>query len=73
MIDPRFLNVLEWTDRMAQLLDFPVYRLIDPDAWADWARYVQSFPSISVFNPPDPAQFADWREWAERFNQAVEL
>lgn len=73
MIDPRFLDVLEWTDRMALLLPFPVFKLGEENRWRDWARYVQSFPQISIFNPPVPDYFEDWREWATRFNQTVEL
>lgn len=73
MIDPRDMTVLNWTDRMAQLLPFPVYKLLDPDGWRHWAHYVMSYPSISTFNPPSPEEYSDWREWAIRFNQVVVL
>ncbi len=73
MIDPRYMNVLEWTDRMAEILPFPVYRLFDPEEWRAWARNLIQYPQVSVFNPPDPDQFNDWERWAERFNQVVEL
>lgn len=73
MIDPRYMNVLEWTDRMAEILPFPAVRLLDPEEWRNWARNLIQYPQISGFNPPDPDQFNDWEQWAERFNQTVEL
>lgn len=73
MIDPRFMSVLEWTDRMSASLPFPALRLFDPVKWREWARNTIQYPQVSVFNPPDPDQFEEWREWAERFNQVVEL
>jgi hypothetical protein len=73
MIDPRYMNVFEWTDRMAEILSFPVFRFFDPEDWRAWARNLIQYPQISVFNPPDPDQFNDWELWAERFNQVVEL
>lgn len=73
MIDPRHLNVIQWTDRMAATLPFPVLRLLDPEEWRGWARNLIQYPQISAFNPPDPEFFVDWEQWAERFNQIVEL
>ena len=72
MIDPRFMDVVEWTDRMAMDLPFVSERLLDADEWRSWARNVIRYPQISIFNPPDPDFFEDWRKWAERFNQIVE-
>lgn len=73
-IDPRYLDVLEWTDRMALLLtSIPTYKLADAALWREWADFVQSFPQIASFNPPNPHMFEDWREWATRFNQVVVL
>jgi hypothetical protein len=71
VIDPRFMNVLQWTDRMAETLPFPVYRLLDEDEWRAWARNLIQYPQVSALNPPDPEYFVGWQEWAERFNQAV--
>lgn len=73
MIDPRYMTVVEWTDRMAETLPFPAFRLLDPEDWRSWARNLIQYPQVSVFGPPNPDQFEDWREWAERFNQVVEL
>lgn len=74
MIDPRYMDVIEWTDRMAANLPFPVNRLLDPEEWQGWARNLIQYPQISAFNPPDPGTFQGWQEWAERFNQVtVEL
>lgn len=72
MIDPTQMGVIEWTDRMAQLLPdvLPVklYREVD---WKAWAWHVVQSATISQRNPPNPEQFGDWREWAYRFNNAV--
>lgn len=73
MIDPRYMDVVEWTDRMAQILPFTVSRLLDEALWQDWAFKLVQEPQIAAYNPPSPAQFTDWREWAERLNQVVPL
>ena len=67
------MDVIQWTDRMAETLPFPVNRLLDPDEWRAWARNLIQYPQVSAFNPPDPEQFVDWQIWAVRFNQTVEL
>lgn len=74
-IDPRALNVIEWTDAMAlQLRGFSQPpRLDDPKDWQGWALVVIQSPRIAASDPPSPLPFADWREWAMRFNQAVHL
>lgn len=73
MIDPRYMDVVEWTDRVAATLPFPVNRLFDEVDWREWARNLIQYPSVSRFNPPDPEHFVAWQQWAERFNQVVEL
>lgn len=73
MIDPRGLDVVEWTDRMAAILPFPVVRLFDPDEWRAWAYNLIKYPIVSQLSPPDPNLFEDWMEWAERFNEITGL
>lgn len=75
IIDPRDLNVVEWTDYMATELEgySTPPRLDDPTQWRGWALIVCQSPRIASFNPPNPMQFADWRDWAQRFSQAVTL
>lgn len=75
MIDPRGLNVTDWTDFMTfPLLGFSTPpRLDDPKKWQAWALVVIQSPRIAARNPPNPLLFIDWREWAERFNQIVDL
>lgn len=67
------MDVIEWTDRMAETLPFPVYRLFKAVDWRAWARNLIQYPTVSKFSPPDPDEFEDWQQWAERFNQVVEL
>lgn len=67
------MDVIQWTDRMAETLPFPVYRLLDPQEWRSWARNLIQYAQVSKFNPPNPDSFEDWREWAERYNNTVEL
>lgn len=72
MIDPRGMSVIEWTDRMAQLLpNITPLKLYRPEDWRVWARHVLQSTSISRYNPPNPDQFEDWTLWADRFNQTV--
>lgn len=72
-IDPRGLNVIDWTDSMI----FPLLDLATPpklnneDEWQHWALQVIQSPMLSNLNPPDPRHFDDWREWAIRFNQQL--
>jgi hypothetical protein len=75
IIDPRDLEVGDWTDYMGDELSGYVTppRLDDPEQWKAWALVVVQAPGIAVSNPPDPRAFDDWREWAMRFQQAVTL
>jgi hypothetical protein len=74
-IDPRGLDVIDWTDSMTlQLIGYSTPpRLDDEDYWQAWALVVVQSPRIAQFNPPNPFTFTDWREWAMRFNQSVAL
>lgn len=73
LIDPRFVDVIEWTDRVAPGFSFPIFSLDDPEKWQEWARNVIQYPKVSATHPPNPDLFEDWREWAIRFNQAMEF
>lgn len=75
VLDPRYMTVIEWTDRMAQLLDPMVIpeRLLEPSLWREWATNILDTPNFEGQNAPNPYQFDDWEEWAMRFNQVVEL
>ncbi len=75
MIDPRGMNVQDWTDFMVQSLTglSQPPRLDNPKKWQTWALVVCQSPRIAALNPPNPLFFVDWREWAERFNQTVDL
>lgn len=75
VIDPRYMSVIQWTDRMALLTD-PICiaeRLDDPDQWQDWATNLMDSCTNEGQNIPDPFDFDNWLDWAERFNQVVEL
>ncbi len=68
MIDPIGLTLRDWADSV--ILDngdaFSFGKLIDENAWQDWAAaftVAQPFAQRAV---PDPYQFDDWREWAMR-------
>lgn len=71
IIDPRGMDVLEWTSWVSGSFTQPIQRLLDPDEWRDWARNLIRYPQVSKFSPPDPDQFRNWQEWAERFNQVI--
>lgn len=76
VIDPRFMTVIEWTDRMALELDKVdqlIFRLDDPDDWRSWALNILDTPNFEGQNLPDPENYDDWQEWAQRFNQVVDL
>ncbi len=75
IIDPRHLEIIEWTDYMAdELLGISSPpRLDDPEQWKAWALIVVQAPGIAKSNPPDPRHFDDWRDWAMRFQQTVTL
>lgn len=75
IIDPRHLDLIEWTDYMLdELTGYSTPpRLDDPEQWKAWALIVVQSPAIAVSNPPDPRHFDDWRDWAMRFQQAVTL
>lgn len=73
LVDPRGMNVVDWTDSMT----FPLIdsvrppKLEDPKAWKNWALEVIQAPNIAALNPPDPRFYEDWREWAVRFNETI--
>ena len=73
-IDPRFMEVIEWTDKMTpSLLNYgDIGKLDDPDNWQNWARGVilinQQWQSVA----PNPFEFQNWRDWAERFLQVIQ-
>lgn len=72
MIDPTFMEAVEWTDRMALLLPgIQTIKIDREEDWRAWARHVLQSTSISQYNPPNPDFFLSWREWAYRFNEAV--
>jgi hypothetical protein len=75
MIDPRGMNVTQWTDFMTQSLTglSQPPRLDNPTDWQIWALTVNQSPRIATFNPPNPLEFTNWRQWAERFIQTVVL
>lgn len=73
-IDPRFMEVVEWTDRMIPIVNQKggdVGRLEHPDQWQEWARSVILNNQKWQATVPNPYQFKDWRDWAERFLQTV--
>mgnify|MGYP007089741082 CR=1 FL=1 len=73
-VDPRFMDVVEWTDRMVPMVNqkgADVGRLLHPDEWKEWARSVILSNQKWQATIPNPYQFDDWREWAERFLQTV--
>lgn len=75
VIDPRGMDVMEWTQRMALPLDIigNPEQLMKPEEWREWAISISDTPTREGQNVPDPHQFDDWQEWAMRFNQVVEL
>ncbi len=73
-IDPRFLEVIEWTDYMNPILSqqgSDIGRLESPDQWKEWARSVILSNNQYQAIAPNPYQFDDWRDWAERFLQVI--
>lgn len=73
-VDPRFMNVIEWTDRMVPILTqkgADVGRLESPDQWQEWARSVILSNNQYQATVPNPYQFYDWQDWAERFLQVM--
>lgn len=75
VIDPRYFDVMTWTDRMAQILGpiTPPEKLVNAEEWREWAVNLLDTPTKEGQNAPNPYQFDSWQEWAERFNQVVEL
>lgn len=71
MINPRGMDVIEWTDRTTPLLPVQPMKLARAEDWKEWARHAIQDPDIARFNPPQPDVFDDWQEWAERFIQTV--
>ena len=66
------MTAVEWTDRMALLLQNIHPLKIDREQdWRAWARHVIQSAAISQYNPPNPDFFEDWQEWAHRFNETV--
>lgn len=74
MIDPRYMDLQQWTDAVALTLatSAPIPKLLGDD-WKLWADTVISTPTIARFTPPTPTAFSDWRQWAERFVESVPL
>lgn len=73
-IDPRFMEVTEWADRMVPVLNQrggDVGRLQSPEEWQQWALSVILNNQKWQATVPNPYQFNHWREWAERFLQNV--
>lgn len=73
-VDPRFMDVVEWADRMTPIVNQKggdVGRLLHPEEWQDWARSVILNNQKWQATVPNPYQFKDWRDWAERFLQVT--
>jgi hypothetical protein len=73
-IDPRYMGVIEWTDRMLPELiknGGDVGRLDDPEQWREWARSVILINNEWQGETPNPYQFDDWQDWAQRFLQVT--
>lgn len=75
MIDPRNMELRDWTDSMVYSLEpyGTVGRLEDPLKWQDWALGVVSYFEVGKQNPPNPLNYSDWREWAFAFTRSVNL
>ena len=73
-IDPRFMTIVEWADRMVPIVNQKggdVGRLDHPGQWKDWATSVILNNQKWQATVPNPNQFDDWRDWAERFLQVM--
>lgn len=73
IIDPRPMEVIEWTDRMALLVDkFGLtMKLNDPEDWRRWAQNVIELIGLSSASV-NPYSYDDWKPWAIRFSQEAE-
>lgn len=73
IIDPRPMNVMEWTDRMALLVDKYglTMKLMAPELWQSWAQNVVELVGLSSAEL-NPYTYDDWLPWAIRFSQDAE-
>lgn len=73
-IDPRGMEVREWTDAMSINLDFlgPMPHLINPAEWRCWGTALLSTAALGGIIIPNPYEFSEWREWAARANQTLD-
>lgn len=73
IIDPRLMNVVEWTDRMSLLVDKygQVMQLRDPEDWRLWATLMNNQIGLSDATL-NPYSYDSWLPWAIRFSQLAE-
>lgn len=72
-IDPRFVKMRDWAQRMVPILEkygTPIPFPLDEN-WRAWVRALYLIPGIQALQPPNPSFFNDWRVWAERFNEVL--
>lgn len=71
VIDPRYMDAVEWADAMVPNLEKlgNIGRLDDADKWREWASQLLNLPKLAGSIVPDPYQFDDWRDWAQRCNK----
>jgi hypothetical protein len=72
-IDPRGHDVHRWTSETGRNLAKygTVTKLVNPDAWQQWAANAIMLPAVAAINPPRPERFGTWQEWAFAFNLAL--
>ena len=74
-VDTRLLDVQTWTAQSTTILA-PyglVPKLLDPDAWQQWAACVILIPAVAALNPPRPEVYPTWQQWGTAFNTVVRL
>lgn len=69
------IDVVNWAAQSTVLLSpyGNIPKLIDPEAWRDWARAVIALPAIAAVGAPRPEGFQHWQDWGRQFNVVARL
>jgi hypothetical protein len=71
---PTNMELTDWADQITFDLDnqTSLSKLMDENAWQDWAVQFVTATGLAGYNVPSPYGFENWQPWADGLCKALE-